>query len=215
MIEKNVCRDVREYKFDLQANKGLKEEKILKIKNYIENLSDEQKFRFWLKTLFSAYATLPEVIKTIDKIVEMKASSMSFITDIYNVEGSPLNQYKRVIDLTERKNNLLNVYFMVGELYKSLDTVNVEIIEKKYLYGYSCEEVGRELGLSTRTIYRRIDKIIDEVYQTCIRRNWTLAFVESQLKSETWLRPRFVKVVSEYFKNTNYAEDYSMSSSGS
>lgn len=188
--------------------------KLEKINHYIQNLTDEQKTKFWIKTLFSSYSTIPEIIKTLDKIIELQASSVSFVNDIYNVEKSAFSQVEKVIDLTERKNNLLNIYIMVKELYKTLDAQSIEIVEKKYLFGYCAEDLARELGLSARTIYRRVEKIIDEVYLICKRRKWTLAFIESQLKEEGWIKERFKKLVTEYFKNINYNETYSMSSSG-
>lgn len=188
--------------------------KLEKIRNYIENLKNDVKMKFWIKTLLSSFSTLPEIIKTVDKIIELQASSMSFCSDIYNREGSSYCQLEKVIDMSERKNNLVNLYVLIKELYRSLDIENAEIIEKKYLYGYSCEDIAKELGVSTRTIYRRIDKIVDQIYDTCKMRNWSLAFIESQLKDEGWIKERFIKIVTEYFKNINYSESYSMSSSG-
>jgi len=184
-----------------------------KIKNYVENLSDEQKFKFWIKTLFASFSTLPEIIKTVDKIIELQASSVSFVNDIYNAEKSAFDQVEKVINLSERKNNLVNIYLMVKELYKSLNDENIEIIEKKYLYGCSIDDIAKEMGLSSRTIYRRIDKIVDEVYQFCKNRRWSLMFIESQLKEEGWIKDRYLKIVTEYCKNNNYCENYSISSS--
>jgi len=201
-------------KENFNNSKSLKIVKHEKIKHYIENLTNEQKMKFWIKTLFGAYSTLPEIIKTIDKIVELQASSVSFMSDIYNREGSAFDQMEKVINLSERKNNLLNVYLLVKNLYTSLSVDNVDLVEKKYLYNYSVEDLSREFDISTRTIYRRIDKIIDEVYELCKKRNWTLAFIESQLKDEGWIKERYIKIVTEYFKNINYQEPYSMSSSG-
>lgn len=187
--------------------------KLKKINSYLKNLNDEQKTKFWIKTLFASYSILPEIINTVDKIIELQASSMSFVSDIYNVEKSAFSQVEKVIDLTERKNNLVNIYLMVKELYKTLDIQSIEIVEKKYLLGYSAEDLARELGVSARTIYRRVERIIDEVYLICKRRNWKLAFIESQIKEEGWLQERFKKMVTEYFKNINYNESYNISSS--
>ena len=66
--------------------------------------------KFWIKTLLSVHSNLPEIIKSVDKIIEINASSLSFITDIYNTEKSTYAQVEKVIDLTERKNKLLNLF---------------------------------------------------------------------------------------------------------
>ena len=104
----------------LKLKKQAEHIKIEKINTYIKNLTKEQKYKFWIKTLFSSYSTLPEIIKTVDKIIELQASSTSFISDIYNLEKSAYDQVEKVINLSERKNNLLNIYIMVKELYKKL-----------------------------------------------------------------------------------------------
>lgn len=196
-----------------QQKNHLKILKQEKTKNFIENLTNKQKIRFWIKTLFSSYSIIPEIIKTVDKIIELQASSVSFVNDIYNTEKSAYSQLEKVIDLSERKNNLINIYLMVKELYKMLDDQSVELVEKKFLYNYSTEDLARETGLSARTIYRKFDRIMDDVYEICKKRNWTLAFIESQLKHEGWLKERYLKVVTDYFKNTNYNENYNISSS--
>ena len=210
MNQNTVKTEINEdFYLSLQSKKTKHE----KITHFVNNLSKEQKFKFWIKTLFSSFSTLPEIIKTVDKIIELQASSTSFVSDIYNAEKSAYKQVEKVINLSERKNNLLNIYIMVKELYKRLDGESVEIIEKKYLYNYSIDEVARDMGFSSRTIYRKIDKIVDSVYDQCRQKNWSLEFIESQLKDEDWIKDRFFKIATEYFKNINYAENYKMSSS--
>ena len=76
--------------------------------NYLKLIDDEQKMKLWIKTLLYAQSSLPEIIKSVDKIIEINASSLSFVTDIYNTEKSTFAQVERVIDLTERKNKLVN-----------------------------------------------------------------------------------------------------------
>ena len=36
------------------------------------------------------------------------------------------------------------------------------------------------------------------------QKNWSLKFLESQLKNEFWIKEKFIKIASEYFKNSNY-----------
>ena len=49
-----------------------------KLKECIKSMNAETKFKFWIKTLISEQNTLPEIIKTVDKIIEIQASSVSF-----------------------------------------------------------------------------------------------------------------------------------------
>ena len=60
------------------------ENKNQKLKKCIQTMSDETRFKFWIKTLISCQSTFPEIIKTVDKIIEIQASSVSFASDIFN-----------------------------------------------------------------------------------------------------------------------------------
>ena len=174
------------------------------VKEYLRNVTDEIKFKFWIKTLLSSYSTFPEIIKTIDKIIELQASSLTFASDIYNKNKSTLSQVEKVIDLTERKNSLLNVYIMIKEMIKKLSEDESELLEKKFMYNWSADDLAREYSVSTRTIYRKIDKLIDQIFEYCIKHKWTLKFIEIQIKDEGWLKEKFIKIVNDYIKNINY-----------
>ena len=62
------------------------------IKNMIKGMSEEMKMKFWIKTLLSSQSTFPEIIKTLDKIIELQATSLSFSSTIYNLENPTFNQ---------------------------------------------------------------------------------------------------------------------------
>lgn len=172
------------------------------LKSYLNILSDEQKIKFWIKTLLSTFRNIPEIIKAVDKIIEIQASSLSFISDIYNTEKSTLNQVEKVIDLSERKNNLLNIYLITKNLYSSIGEEDRVFIERRYLYNWTAEELAEEYEVSTRTIFRKIEKIVDKIYLSTKRKNWSLKFILLQVKNEGWLNNKFKKLVSDYYQST-------------
>ncbi len=170
---------------------------------FIKNLNEEQEMKFWIKTLLSSFSKIPEIIKTLDKIIELQASSISFISDIYNKEKSTYYQVEKVIDLTERKNNLLNIYIMTKKLTDSLSLKDSEFVENKFIHNWSAEELSKEYNISIRTVYRKVDKLLIEIFENAKRKNWSLGFVKSQIKNERWLKDKFFAQVSEYQKLTN------------
>lgn len=173
------------------------------IKDFIKNLSEEQKMKFWIKTLLSSQKTFPEIIKTLDRIIELQASSVSFASSIYNLENPTFKQVEKVIDLSERKTFLLNIYLMSKELTKGLSSTDSEFLEKKFVYNLSVETLAKEFDISPRTVYRKTNKLIDEIYAKITRKNWSLKFLESQIKNEFWLKSRFISQVTDYVRNTN------------
>ena len=173
------------------------------IKDFIKNLSEEQKMKFWIKTLLSSQKTFPEIIKTLDRIIELHASSVSFASSLYNLENPTFKQVEKVIDLSERKTFLLNIYLMSKELTKGLSSTDSEFLEKKFVYNLSVETLAKEFDISPRTVYRKTNKLIDEIYAKITRKNWSLKFLESQIKNEFWLKSRFISQVTDYVRNTN------------
>lgn len=161
------------------------------LQNYIKLLSDEQKTKLWIKTLISIQTNLPEIIKSVDKVIEMNASSISFISDIYNTEKGTMAQVEKVIDLTERKNKLLNVYIISKNLLSGLDETERNFIKKKLIYNWTCEELAQDEQVSIRTIFRRTDKILDKIFDYTKRKNWTLNFILMQVKNESWIYEKF------------------------
>ena len=59
-----------------KENKMLDKNYQLKRKNtlaYLRTISEEQKMKLWIKTLLSVQNSLPEIIKSVDKIIEINA----------------------------------------------------------------------------------------------------------------------------------------------
>lgn len=171
------------------------------IENFVKSLNEEQKIKFWIKTLLSSYSTFPELIKTIDKIIELQASTVSFSSDVYNGSKSTYDQVERVIDLTERKNSILNIYFVTQKMLKKINSDDYDFLEKRFMYNWKIDELAGEYNVTARTIYRRIEKLIDEIYHNLKLNNWSLSFIELQVKDEGWLKARYNKQLVEYFKS--------------
>lgn len=161
------------------------------LQNYVKLLSDEQKTKLWIKTLISVQSNLPEIINSVDKIIEVNASSLSFATDIYNAEKSTMSQVEKVIDLTERKNKLLNVYLISKNLLSSLCESERVFIKRRFIYNWTAGELAQEEDVSIRTIFRRTDKILGKIYEFTKRKNWSLGFILMQVKNEPWLHAKF------------------------
>ena len=191
---------------DLKTSNSSSKTKQLKLKNYIQSMNDETKFKFWIKTLISSQSTIPEIIKAVDKIITIQASSVSFASDIYNKNKSTYSQVEKVIDLTERKNSLVNIYVMTKEMTKSLTSENYDFMERKFIYNWNVDDLAKYYNISARTVYRKTDKIINDIYTFCINNKWNLKFIEMQTKEEGWLKEKFIKLANDYFKNSNYKE---------
>ena len=184
-------------------NKQNSQDKVKMIELFIKTMSDEQKHKFWIKTLLSVQRIFPEIIKRVDNIIELQASSVSFASDIYGSENPTMKQFEKVINLTDRKSFLLNLNLISQQLTKGLDKADKDFLERRYVYGMSVEILAEDFSISTRTVYRKIDKLISQIQADILKKNWTLKFLESQIKNEYWLQQKFISHVTEYCKNLN------------
>ncbi len=183
-----------------------------------KTLDGKEKFKIWIKTLLESYKTFPEIIKTLDKIIELQASTISFMTDIYNSSNTTFSHAEEIINLSERKSSILNIYLMLQNILKNTSTEDHEFLEKKFLSKYTINELSEEYGVSQRTIYRKTEKIIEEICKKCLAKNWSLRFIESQIKDEKWLIEKYKKNLTEYLKSSGTLKNlmlYNRSSSES
>lgn len=171
--------------------------------SFIKLLSDEQKIKLWIKTLISVQSNLPEIIKSVDRVIETNASSVSFISDIYNKERGTYAQVEKVIDLTERKNKLLNLYLISKNLLSGLAENDRTFVKRKLVYNWTAEELAIEYQISIRTVFRRIEKVINEIFLKCKHKNWSLNFINTQVKNESWLYEKFNRFAKDSMNSIN------------
>lgn len=192
------------------ARKNFEEKNITNCKsisiNYSANrLSSKEKFRLWIKTLLGSIKIFPEILKTIDKIIEIQATTISFMTDVYNSSNSTFSQAEQIIDLSDRKQSVLNIYLMLQNILKNTEKGDYEFLEKKFIDKLTINELAEEYNVSSRTIYRRTEKILDSICKRCMLKNWSLNFIETQVKDEAWLIQKYKRMVYEYIKSSGIA----------
>ena len=70
-------------------------------------------------------------------------------------------------------------------------------MKRKYVYNWTAEDLAAEYEVSIRTVFRRTEKLIDKIYETTTRKNWSLNFICLQVKDESWLCERFNKFAKD------------------
>lgn len=193
-----ITKDVK--KGDCSSKRKTKFEKS-ELEEIFYSLTKKEKFRLWIKTLLSSSRVFPEIIKTIDKIIELQATTVSFMS-VYDANGSTISQAEQIIDMSERKNSILNIYLMTKQIFKEASKDDQVFLVKKFIDKYTIDELAADYDVSPRTIYRRVEKLIDEICKRCSLKNFSLEFIESQIKDEKWLTNNFKKIAYEYIKSS-------------
>lgn len=195
-------------------NKNKSNQKNKNVFNYLKLIDDEQKMKLWIKTLLSVQNSLPEIIKSVDKIIEINASSLSFVTDIYNTEKSTYAQVEKVIDLTERKNKLLNLYLISKNFMTSVNEEDRLFLKRKFVFNWTADDLANEYNVSIRTIFRKTEKLIESILDKLKKKNWSLKFLNIQVKNESWLLEKFYQFTRDSMpSNANYLQTETLENS--
>ena len=188
-----------------EINKDINEEKRLNKKlkdDFLKNLDDKAKMKIWIRTLLYTFRIITKIINTIDKVIIERASNYSFMANIFNVTKKLENQIDIVIDMSERKQKLLNIYVMTKQIFELLPDEYLNIATKKFYEDMNNEEIAEELNISIRSVFRKVNDLIEYVYNRLIKNNWSLKFIELQVKGEDWLIERYNTYLNEYVRNS-------------
>lgn len=155
----------------------------------------------YIKMLLEAYKSLPTIIGIVDRLIENKASLIS-TSSIYG--NSYLATYKdvdKIIDMTQRKDKLLNIFFIVDTMLDSLSDQDRKIAVLKFVQRNTAEDIAKEIKSTSRTVFRKASRIVEKLAVFCLNNNWTSAFIKTQIGNEPWLDDIYKKKKSEERSN--------------
>ena len=142
----------------------------------------------YIKVLLGIYKNIPNIIGILDRIIEQNATSILPTNGIYGDSYlQTINQIDRVISLTERKNKLLNLFVIIESMINSLDYNDRKIAILKFTQKNSCGEIAKEINLTERTIFRKINSILEKISIYMLNQNWDTKFLDSQIGNEGWI----------------------------
>jgi len=183
---KNKNKNIEKHVKNCKINKNF-EEKLL-------NIAYKSDLIIYIKVLLDAYKSLPNIINVIDKIIEKRASTLVPTSAIYGSNYyNTFSEMNKVIDLTERKDKLLNLFVIIENLLDYLTDDERKIAVLKFVQKNTTEDIAKEMNTTDRTIYRKTNKIIEKLAIYMLNQNWTTEFLKSQIGREPWIEESFRK----------------------
>ena len=141
----------------------------------------------WTKTTLSSYPYLIKIADAIDRIVERKALNSFYVSSSNFASSNVYDVANNIIDLTQRKVVLINLKILVEDCLKKCDRLNAKILIAKYISKKKNKEIGELLGLSLRTLYRRL-KLAERQYEFSLRElGYDSYRLKDFLKDEEWI----------------------------
>ena len=94
---------------------------------------------------------------------------------------------------------------MSKNLLSSIDEDDRLFLKRKYIFGWTAEELSQEYQVSIRTVFRKTEKIIEEIFEKVKKKSWSLNFINLQVKDELWLIEKFKRIAKDNMPNSfNY-----------
>ena len=180
-----ISKNIANFREDIETKKGMSE---LKMKAYA-------------KALLTIYPTLPNIVSIVDGIVEKRASSSISLSSVYAGSIHTYKQIEKVIDLSERKYKLLNIFSLIKEIITPLNLRDYEIVDLKFFRRHKFSEIADRLEMEERSLYRRINKILDSIVKFMSINLIDEQVIEDLIRGEGWIKEIYNKAYAELMVN--------------
>ena len=148
----------------------------------------------WSKTLLSVYRYLETITAAIDNLVLKHGINSGFFYSSYF--NSTYNCANRIIELTARKQKLINVKIIVDDAISKLQNEDIRILALTYFDMVKSSEAAECLNISNRTFFRKKSIAIKKMGNVIKSFGFNADKLNEYLKDEQWL-------ISLYNKNLN------------
>lgn len=131
-----------------------------------------------------SYRFLQNLATTIDeKVKQITLGSM-----VYNSKSTndTMSQFDMVIELNERKKNIINLKVVTEKCVSMLKQKELEVITLYYFDGLDVSDICDTLEISIRTFYRRKEMAIGRISEF-LYKNYRKNYFLDNFGKETWL----------------------------
>lgn len=120
------------------------------------------KENIWCNTMLVAYTALPEIVKSIEKTVDLKVKS-GFQSRHFSFGLSTEEFLNSILQLNQRKIRLINIKVLIDRVLELLPEADTAFLCLRYFERKTFQEVSERLGCSLRTVFRRNERIVRRV----------------------------------------------------
>ncbi len=141
----------------------------------------------WAKTILTSYRFLERIAGAIDKIIEKKALSSSYMLGSDILTNNTLALTDKIIELSERKVKLINLKVLVEKSLKNMNKDCALLLIKKYFEKQPVENIMQQFSLPRRTYFRKISEAESAFEAQCALLKFDNKRLNDYLKHEGWI----------------------------
>ena len=158
----------------------------------------------WSKTVLESYRYLPRVAYTYDKVIRTKACYSAYY-DEYNAYNNVTSIVEFIIEMSERKKNLINLKLIIEKALKEIDSKYSRILILRFIDGKKFCELSEILNITMRTLFRRINLALKSFTLALMRLGYNSKKLYSLFCVENW--------IMDIYQNYNTKEDMTFAES--
>jgi hypothetical protein len=145
----------------------------------------------WSKTILSVYKYLEALSNSIDNLVLKKSINSAFYNNgRYNTCFDCAN---KIMQLTERKINLINIKVLVDDTLKLMSTSQRQLIAMCYMDNAKSEEIADMMHISIRTFFRKKNDALNSFAKNLLLQGFTKEKLEMMFCGEGWLNNLYLR----------------------
>lgn len=136
------------------------------------------------KTLLNIYNSLDAVCERIDKMVDNKAMAGALG---FNENRNPLELFNNLIDLSQRKINLINLKIRIEQALSKLKEKQAKVLILKFVDGLTFKQIANLTGQSLRNCFRLCDMGVENFGKIIKTDGLSEEKIENSYAGEKWI----------------------------
>lgn len=139
----------------------------------------------WSKTILSVYKYLEALSNSIDDLVLKKSINSAFYNN--GRFNSCYDCANKIMQLTERKINLINIKVMVDDTLNNMSLSQRQLLALSYIDNVKSEEIAEIMHVSLRTFFRKKNEALNSFAKNLLALGFNKSKLEDMFYNETWL----------------------------
>ncbi len=136
----------------------------------------------WSNTCLVAFSRIPKIEKIIDSGVETRVNSG--FQSLHLQSGVSNEQlYAEILKLIDEKRKIVNLYFITSTALEALPDHFRLLLELRFIYKRTYQEISSTHGIPMRTLYRRMDQAEQKFAKELAHMGYNEDFLEKEYSS--------------------------------
>lgn len=146
------------------------------------------------RTLLISYKYLEQLCNTIDRMVEKQATSSYYNFGSFVQNSDILNVSKNLYKLMNKKIDYINIKVIVDKALKEMPKRKAKYLILRYIQNMSLAEIANLFSISERTLFRRLNAILDDFCEKLENLGYTGEKLELMFMEDYFINSIFTSV---------------------